>query len=391
VRLPSRPPKAPNVAAKTYDVIVVGVGGMGSAACWQLARRGRRVLGLERFDIPNAYGSSHGVTRIIRLAYFESPNYVPLLRRAFALWRETSEAFGEPLMIATGSLDTGSPAGAQVRGALESCRVHALDHDVLDGTEVNRRYPGCRLPDEFVAVYQPDGGLILSERAIVAHATMAVAAGAEIHGHEAVLEWTPIAGGGVRVQTSRGSYEAGRLVLSPGAWIGEVFSPLKEIAVPERQVLGWFQPNDPKKFAPPAFPVHCLLVDEGFYYLLPIHGVPGVKIGLYHHRGEVGPADDLQREVSMADEAVLRHCLTRYFPEADGPVMSLRTCMFTNTPDGHFIIDTLPGQPEIMVVSACSGHGYKFASVVGEIVADLATSGESRFDLSMFRLGRFEA
>jgi sarcosine oxidase len=116
-----------------------------------------------------------------------------------------------------------------------------------------------------------------------------------------------------------------------------------------------------------------------------------VKIGLYHHRGEVGPADDLQREVSMADEAVLRHCLTRYFPEADGPVMSLRTCMFTNTPDGHFIIDTLPGQPEIMVVSACSGHGYKFASVVGEIVADLATSGESRFDLSMFRLGRFEA
>lgn len=385
------PPKALFVAAKTYDVIVAGVGGMGSATCWQLARRSQRVLGLERFGIPNAHGSSHGVTRIIRLAYFESPRYVPLLKRASALWRETSEAFGEPLMITTGSLDTGTPEGVQVRGALESCLVHALDHEVLDGTQVNRRYPGCRLPDEFVAIYQPDGGLILSERAIVAHVTMAVAAGAEIHAHEQVLEWTPTAGGGVRVQTSRGSYEAGRLVLSAGAWIGELFSPLREIAVPERQVLGWFQPSDPEKFVPPAFPVHCLLVEERFYYLLPIHGVPGVKIGLYHHLGEAGPADDLRREITPADEAVLRHCLTRYFPEADGPVMSLRTCIFTNTPDGHFIIDTVPDHPEVVVVSACSGHGYKFASVIGEIVADLATAGESRFDLSMFRLGRFNA
>ena len=245
------------------------------------------------------------------------------------------------------------------------------------------------MPDDFAAVFQPDGGFVLSERAIVAHATMAMAAGAEIHGREAVLEWSPIAGGGVRVTTTRGEYEAARLVLSPGAWIGDLVPALKQIAIPERQVLGWFQPADPARFMPSAFPVLNLLVEEGRYYLLPIHGVPGLKIGLYHHLGEHGPADTLSREITAEDEAVLRRCISRYFPDADGPVMSLHSCMFTNTPDEHFIIDTLPGQPEVVVASPCSGHGYKFASVVGEIIADLAVSGRSRFDLKMFRMDRF--
>jgi sarcosine oxidase len=374
----------------TYDVIVVGVGGMGSAACWQLARRGQRVLGLERFDIPHAYGSSHGETRIIRLAYFESPSYVPLLKRALTLWADASDAFGAPLMITTGSLDSGRPDCVEIRGALESCQVHGLDHQVLSGAEVNRRYPGCRLPSGFEAVFQPDGGVILSERAIVAHVTMAMAAGAEIHGRERVLDWSPIAGGGVRVTTDRGSYEAGRVVLSAGAWISELLPSLSTIAVPERQVVGWFQPRNPEMFTPQTFPVHCLQ-DDGFYYLLPIQNIPGVKIGLYHHRHESGRADTLSRDVTQQDESVLRHCLSRHFPDADGPVLTLRTCIFTNTPDGHFIIDTLPDQPEVVVVSACSGHGYKFASVVGEIVADLATTGHDRFDVSMFGLSRFEA
>ncbi len=372
-----------------YDVIVVGVGGMGAAACWQLARRGKRVLGLERFDIPHAQGSSHGVTRIIRLAYYESPAYVPLLRRAFELWREASEAAGEELLITTGSLDAG-PANSDVfAGSLESCREHGLAHQVLTGAEVNARHPGYRLPDDFSAVFQPDGGFVLCERAIVAHATMAMEAGAEIHAREPVLDWSPIAGGGVRVTTPRGTYEAGRLVLSPGAWIGDLLPALKTIAVPERQVLGWFQPAHPERFMPAAFPVLNLLVEEGRYYLLPVHGVPGLKIGLYHHLEERGHPDALSREVTAEDEAVLRRCITRYFPDADGPVMSLHSCMFTNTPDEHFIIDTLRDQPEVVVVSPCSGHGYKFASVVGEIVADLATTGASRFDLAMFGLARF--
>ena len=231
--------------ANSYDVIVVGVGGMGAAACWQLARRGQRVLGLERFDIPHAQGSSHGVTRIIRLAYYESPAYVPLLKRAYELWWEASQAAGETLLVTTGSLDAG-PADSDVfQGSLLSCREHGLAHEVLTGTQVNARHPGYRLPDDFAAVFQPDGGFALSERAIVAHATLAMAAGAEIHARDRVRDWTPIAGGGVRVTTSRGTYEAGAAALSPGAWIGDFVLALKSIAVPERQVLGWFQPAHP--------------------------------------------------------------------------------------------------------------------------------------------------
>ena len=258
-----------------------------------------------------------------------------------------------------------------------ACAQHGLAHQVLSGAEINARFPGYRLPEDFSAVFQPDGGVVLSERAIVAHATLAMAAGAEIHAREAVLDWSPIAGGGVRVTTTRGTYEAGRLVLSPGAWIGDFVPALKAIAVPERQVLGWFQPANPEWFMPAAFPVLNLLVPEGRYYLLPTYGIPGLKIGLYHHFEERGHPDTLSREVTDADEAVLRRCIAGYFPDADGPVMTLKSCMFTNTPDETFIIDTLADQPEVVVVSPCSGHGYKFASVVGEIVADLATTGQA--------------
>jgi sarcosine oxidase len=370
--------------AGSYDVIVVGVGGMGAAACYHLARRGQRVLGLERFDIPHAHGSSHGVTRIIRLAYYESPAYVPLLRRAFALWRELGEAAGERLLVTTGSLDAGYEGSGVFEGSLASCLEHGLT-----GAEVNRRFPGYRLPDTHRALLQPDGGFVLSERAIVAHVTLAQRHGADIRAREAMTGWAPLPGGGVRVTTARGSYEAGRLVLSPGAWIGDLVPELAAVAVPERQVLGWFQPDDPANFGPERFPVLNLMVEEGRYYLLPVFGVPGLKIGLYHHLGETGRADQISREVTPEDEAVLRRCISRYFPRADGPTMALHACMFTNTPDEHFIIDTLPAHPEVIVASPCSGHGYKFASVVGEILADLATTGKSRFDLSMFRLGRF--
>jgi len=219
---------------------------------------------------------------------------------------------------------------------------------------------------------------------------LAQAAGAEIHAREKVLGWAPIAGGGMRVTTDRGAYEAGRLILSAGAWISDFVPMLKPIAVPERQVVGWFQPADPVRFMPEAFPVSILMVEEGPYFMLPIWGAPGVKVGMHHHRVERGPADTLSREPTAEDEALLRVCLARYLPQANGPVMTLRTCLYTNTPDEHFIIDALPGNQEVIVASPCSGHGYKFASVIGEILADLATTGKSRFDLSMFRLSRFQ-
>ena len=370
-----------------YDVIVVGVGGMGSAAAYHLARRGQRVLGLERFDIPNRMGSSHGLTRIIRLAYYESPAYVPLLRRAYQNWQEAERAYGEQLLFTTGSLDAGPAEDRVFLGSLESCLEHGIGHDVLDAREVRRRFPAYSLPSGHMALWQADGGFVASERAIVAHTTLAQAQGADIRARERVLGWEP-RGGGVRVTTDRGTYDAGRLVLAAGAWMEQFVPALQGVAVPERQVLGWFQPSDPAPFMPAAFPVFNLLVDEGRYYGLPVWGMPGFKVGRYHHLGESVTADTVDREAHPADEAVLRDCVRRYFPGADGPVMGLQACMFTNTPDEHFIMDTLPGLPQVCVASPCSGHGYKFCSVVGEVLADMVEGRDSGLDLSLFRLGR---
>src|SRR5437763_1599046 len=224
-----------------YDVIVAGVGAMGSATCWQLARRGKRVLGLERFDVPHAMGSSHGVNRIIRLAYYNNPAYVPLLRRAYELWREAEYASGERLLFITGGVDAGPESGAIVQGALASCRENDLAHQVLTAAELNARHPGYRLPGDFVAVAQADAGFVASERAIVAHAQLALSAGADIRAREAILGWEITGAGTVRVSTARAAYEAERLVLSTGAWIADYVPALRGKAVPERQTLGWFR------------------------------------------------------------------------------------------------------------------------------------------------------
>ena len=374
-----------------FDVIVVGVGGMGSAACWQLARRGQRVLGLERFDIPHAMGSSHGLTRIIRLPYWQGGPYVPMLKRAYALWREAETAYGEQLLFLTGLIQGGPDGGDDFAETLACCRENGFAHEILDAGEVNRRFAGFDLPPDHRLLYQPDGGFVASERAILAHVTLAQAAGADIRARERMLEWTPLAGGGIRVRTDRGRYDAGRLVIAAGSWLGDLLPALRKLAVPERQVVGWFQPDEPEKYLPAAFPVTILFAEEGSYYLTPIWGAPGVKIGRHHHLGERGPVEALARDAGAEDEATLRRCLARYLPGANGPVMALRTCRYTVTPDEHFMIDALPGNEEVVVVSPCSGHGYKFASVVGEIVADLVTAGRSAFDLSMFKLGRFFA
>jgi sarcosine oxidase len=376
-----------------YDVIVAGVGGMGSAACWQLARRGQRVLGLERFDIPHAMGSSHGVSRIIRLPYYEDPAYVPLLRRAYELWDDAERATGETLLVTTGSIDGGPEDDEVFQGALASARLHGLAHAVLTGAEVNARFPGYRLPADFRAVLQPRGGLIASERAIVAHVRAAQAAGADIRAREKVLGWAAGASGeGVTVRTDKGTYTASRLVIAAGAWIGELASPLAGLAVAERQVLAWLQPLRPELFTTARFPVFNLRVAEGRYYGFPIYEVPGFKFGRYHHRGETMAADAMRREVDSEDEALLRQFGERYFPDGSGPTMALRACMFTNTPDEHFVIDQHPRHPQVVLASPCSGHGYKFCSVIGEILADLATGdGTTRHDIGFLRLARLNA
>jgi sarcosine oxidase len=375
--------------ANRYQTIVVGVGGMGSATCYQLARRGQRVLGLERFDIPHAKGSSHGVTRIIRLPYYEHPSYVPLLKRAYELWHELEQRVEEKLLYMTGSIDAGRAESWVFQGALQVALEHHLPHEVLSSEQITKRFPGYQFPSDVMGVYQPQGGFLLPERCVVSYVNAAVALRADIHGREQVLAYTSTPSGGVRVTTDRATYEAESLILTAGAWNAHLLPFLKPLAVPERQVLAWFQPQRPEYFAVERFPVFNVIVPEGRFYGFPVFGIPGFKLGKYHHLQETGDPDTLLTEPTREDEELLHAFASRYFPLGSGPTMSLATCMFTNTPDGHFIIDLHPQSPQISFASACSGHGFKFVSVVGEMMADLAEHRKSRYNLEIFRLDRF--
>jgi sarcosine oxidase len=371
-----------------YDVIVTGLGGMGSAAAYHLAARGLRVLALERHALGHDQGSSHGLTRIIRLAYFEHPSYVPLLRRAFDLWRALESASGARLLHVTGGLDVGWPGSDVLEGSRRSCIEHGLPHEVLDATALRRRFPAWRPAASAAAVWQPDAGFLTPERAIDAHARGAAAHGAVIRTNERVLEWQTTSSG-VRVRTDRGAYDAGQLVLAGGAWMGQLAPVLQRLLAPERQVLGWFGVADTGLFAAGRFPVFVLDAGEGRFYGFPEFEVPGFKIGKYHHRFETIDPDRMDRACHAEDEAALREAVARYFPAANGPLLQSKTCLFTNTPDEHFIIDRDPDTPAVLLVSPCSGHGFKFCGVVGEAVADLVQHDRTELDIALFRLARF--
>jgi sarcosine oxidase len=372
----------------TVDVIVIGVGGMGSAATYHLARRGARVLALEQFDVPHDRGSSHGVNRIIRLGYAEHPSYVPLLRRAYALWRDLEAAAGEQLLFITGGFDIGAPEGALVPGVLRSCTLHDLPYEVLDAQALNARHPGYGLRDPLVGVFQQESGFVLAERSVIAHVEAAHALGAAVHAREPVVGWEA-AGGRVHVRTTRGRYAASHLVITAGPWASSVVPLLGDVAVPERQVLLFTQPRQPVLYQMDRFPIFNMEAPEGHFYGFPVHGVPGFKIGKYHHLRQDGNPATMDREVHAEDEQALREAVARYFPDANGPTLAMKTCIFTNTPDEHFIIDRHPDEPSVTIAAGFSGHGYKFCSVIGEAIADLALEGGTRHDLSLFRLDRF--
>jgi sarcosine oxidase len=361
---------------------------MGSAAALHLARRGLSVVAVEQDELAHDRGSSHGLTRIIRLAYYEHPSYVPLLHRAFALWRELEQESGEQVLHVTGAIDAGVPGSRVFEGSLESCRVHGLRHEVLGAEEVNRRFPGYRLPRAFRAVFQPDGGFLEPEKCIRACARLSSGLGATLITGQAVRGWSRDAGG-IIVHLDDRELRARQLVVTAGAWTPKLVPSLAPLLRPERQVVAWFAVGDADAFATDRFPVFVMNTPDGHFYGFPQFGVPGFKIGKYHHRSEVIDPDAMNRVVDADDVAVLRDCVRSIFPAADGPVLRSSTCIFTNTPDEHFIIDRLPDAPEVLVVSACSGHGFKFCSVIGEVVADLVTDGSTRHDLSLFRLERF--
>ncbi|MFN8574860.1 MAG: N-methyl-L-tryptophan oxidase [Gemmatimonadaceae bacterium] len=370
-----------------YDAIIIGIGGMGSAAAAHLAGRGKRVLGLEQFSLAHDLGSSHGLTRIIRLAYFEHPSYVPLLRRSFELWRDLERDTNTTLLHVTGGLDIGPEGGRIFEGSLRSCLEHALPHEVLSGSAVGDHFPALVVPDGMRAVYQPDAGFLEPERCVQAHVARARSLGANIREYEPVIAWEPTERG-VQVITSHGTYEGAQLVMTAGPWAGALVPELAQHLTPERQVLGWFEVTNHDIFAPAKLPVFWIESDVGAFYGFPEFAVPGLKLGRYHHLNERVVPDRIDRETHRRDEATLRACVERYFPLANGKLLSSKVCMFTNTVDEHFIVDRHPNHSQVLLVSPCSGHGFKFCSVIGEVVADLVDADRTSHDISLFRLSR---
>ncbi len=365
-----------------YDVAIVGLGALGSAAACHLARLGQRVLGLERFGPAHAFGSSHGRSRIIRQAYFEHPLYVPLVQRAQVLWRELEQQSKLSLLRTTGGLMIGAPDSVLVEGALRSAREHGLAHAVLTAEQVRARFPALHVPPHQIAVWEPDAGVLDPQACIEAHLEQARAHGATLRFDEPLIGWQAD-GDGVRLHTASGEYRAAQLLLCAGAWLPTLLPALALPLSIERQVMLWFTPLDPALFTPAACPLHLWQLDDGrFFYGLPDTG-DGVKLAL-HHGGEITTADTLRREVGDGEVAAIRGLARRLLPRADGALRETTVCMYTNTPDEHFLIDRHPEHAQVLIASACSGHGFKFSSCLGELLARRLSGRPPAFDLSVF-------
>jgi len=372
-----------------YDVVVAGLGAMGSASAYHLAARGLRVLGLEAFAPHHALGSWHGDSRIIRELYFEHPLYVPLAQRAYELWEELERESGEPLLTINGGLMIGPREGMLIAGTLRSAAEHGLPAELLSPAEVRARFPAYELEDELVAVLDPRAGFLRPEACVDAHRALAARRGAELRYEEPVLAWEPD-GDGVRVHTARGTLTADRLLLSAGAWTRALLPGLDLALEVERQVTFWFDPPaDDDRYEPARCPIYAWEHTSGYIG----YGFPrlerGVKAALMHQGETSAHPDEVCRAVEEAEVEPLRAALRKMLPGvASAPVRGHAVCLFTNTPDEDFAIGFHPAHPQVLVSSPCSGHGFKFASAIGELHADLLTEGTSRFDLTPFRLER---
>jgi len=372
----------------SFDVIVLGVGGMGSAACFELARHGRRVLGLEQFPLVHDRGSSHGHTRIIRTAYAEGPAYVPLVRRAFERWYELEQLTGRHLLTECACLNVGPPDSEHVEGVRASVREHALAAEELTGGEINRRFPAFRFPADYSGVLEQAAGFLYVEECVRAHIDAAVSLGAEIHAEEPVREWK-VVGDGVEVATDKGTYRAAKLVVTAGAWATKL---LADIGVPlhvMRQTLLWFAPaSRSEEFRRDRFPIFIADVPGGPFYGLPAIDGFGLKVARHYNAPELPNPDTVNWSLTDADTAAMRPLIDAYLPGL-GALRKGQVCMYTITPDHHFVLDTHPAHPQVSVACGFSGHGFKFATTVGEVMADLAERGSTKHDIAMFSARRF--
>jgi len=384
-----------------YDVIVIGLGAMGSATAYRLAKRGARALGIEAFTPAHELGSSGGITRIIRLAYFEHPSYVPLLRAAWQLWPEIEREAGDHLLEVTGGLYIGRAGSHVFDGAVVSARQHGLDHEVLTAVESRARFPAIQIDDDMQTLYEPLAGLLFAQRCISAHLKLAERLGADLHFEERVSGWQLSAGadGGVTVTTDKATYKAAKLVVSAGAWLPKLMPEFAPTLVVERNVPFWFEPAGRSEiFASDRLPVWIMeLNPEYAFYGFPalpdqpaaegVAATPpqGVKAAR-HHGGQQADPDT----PNARDEQTVRDFLARYMPYANGTRLDARVCMYTNTPDDNFILGLDPrSDGRVVIASPCSGHGFKFSNVVGRICAQLALDGATEFDLDFLAPARF--
>jgi sarcosine oxidase len=369
---------------ENYDVIVIGLGGMGSAAAYHLARRGQRVLGLEKFTPAHDKGSSHGGSRIIRQSYFEDPAYVPLLLRAYELWEELARDSAQEVYRITGGLFLGPPDCLTVAGSLRASRQWSLPHDVLDSGEIRSRFPNFTPEPDDIGLYEAKAGFARPEMTVAAHLDLAARAGATLRFGEEVLGWSESATG-VTVTTGTGTYTAGQVVICPGAWAPDLLAELGIPITVERQVLYWLDPVG----GTAPFEGQPIFINENARGLQ-IYGFPaidgpagGVKVAFFR-KGQVCTPDTIDRVVHPGEIDAMRERVTELLPALAGDCVHSATCMYSNTADEHFVITRHPGYSNVTVACGFSGHGFKFVPVVGEILADLATAGTTAHPIGLF-------
>lgn len=354
---------------------------------YNLAKRGLKVLNIEKFGVNHTHGSSHGRTRIIRLAYYEDPRYVPLLRRAFETWKEIESKSSRKLLQITGGLMIGTEDDALVRGTLVSAKTHGIPHELLAASQVRERFEAFAPSEEFVAVHEPNAGILFAEDCVRAFVGLGSEAGCEYRFSEEVVGWKSVPGG-LEVDTASGRQSAQKLVLCAGAWNPKLLGGLIPLQC-ERQVPLWFPSGGMERFTPVKMPIFMMQEAKGLFY----YGVPdvghGVKVARTHG-GEVGDPDKVRREVTDMDVIPVRDFVRRRLAGLDDTPIASTTCLYTNAPDLNFVLGQLPEEKEVVVVSACSGHGFKFASVLGEVTADLATGKNPPYDISFMDPGRFQ-
>ncbi|MCA1647113.1 MAG: N-methyl-L-tryptophan oxidase, partial [Chloroflexi bacterium] len=356
----------------SFHAIVLGLGIMGSAAVYQLATRGLRVLGLDAFERGHEHGSSHGTSRAIRKAYFQAPQYVPLVERAYTMWRQLEAESSQELLRVTGSLLVGPPDSGHIAGTISSALRNGLRFEVLTQREVSARFPGFRLHDNLTAVLEPSGGVLNSDRCLDTLLSLAQQRGAQLRHGEPVRHWAAD-GDGLRVETDLATYRADRLIIAAGPWAGAVLAEL-DLPLSVRRVVNiHVTPTRPELYAADSCPTFAMAVPEGEYYGMPDQGV---KIG----RGDIGELctpETVRRTVDPGEIASFMAVLERYLPGARGQLRSTLTCLYTMTPDKHFVIDLHPNNALVAFACGFSGHGFKFAPVIGEVLADLVTKGRT--------------